>query len=257
MNETIKALPPKEREDRIVRMLADDPTLTIARLSKELGVSPTTVSNDLNSLTNKGTLIRAKGSGIVASFHPNILARQESMTAEKNRIGQYAASLISDGDTIMIAGGTTSSLVVKFLLGKRDIRIITHSTLVIPYARVNPGIHITSTGGEFKASTETYVGPHAMEELNKFYAKTAFIGTDGLSLEDGLTTYLVEDAAIVRSMAERAEKSVLVVDSSKINKRGSVKVLPLTEIDMVVCDNGMPKDVMEELMNEEVQVVLV
>jgi DeoR family galactitol utilization operon repressor len=257
MNENIKALSLKERENRIVRMLIEDPTITIARLSKELGVSPTTVSNDLNSLTNKGTLIKVKGSGIIVSFHPNILARLESMMAEKNRIGQYASSLVNDGDTIMVAGGTTTSLVVKYLLGKRDIRIITHSTLVIPYARVNPGIHITSTGGEFKASTETYVGPHAMKELNKFYAKTAFIGTDGLSLKDGLTTYLVEDAAIVKSMAERAERSVLVVDSSKINKRGSVKVLPLTEIDMVICGKGMPKDVKEELMNENVQVVLV
>ena len=131
----------------------------------------------------------------------------------------------------MIEAGTTTALIAKYLLGKRDVHVVTNSTLVIPYARFNPSLHLTVVGGEFRPSTESLVGPVALRDLEEFHVRIAFIGTDGFSLESGLTTHLVEGAEIVRKMQAQAKRTVLVADSSKWGKVGFARVLPLGEVD--------------------------
>ena len=136
-----------ERQREIVRLLALDSSYSVSQMSEKLGVSTVTIRSDLNNLDNKGIIIRSRG-GASPAFHPNVIIRQGLMTEEKNRIARAAANLVHDGDTIMIEAGTTTALIARHLLGKRFINIVTNSSLIIPFARVNPGIHLTLIGGE-------------------------------------------------------------------------------------------------------------
>jgi DeoR family transcriptional regulator, galactitol utilization operon repressor len=243
-----------EREKEIVRLLAGDPGISVTRLSELLSVSVVTIRSDLTDLEQKGVLLRTRG-GAAPAYHPNVLERQSLNVEAKSRIAQAAAAMVNDGDSIMIEAGTTTALVARHLLGKRFVNIVTNSTLILPFARTNPGIHLTVVGGEFRPASESMVGPMALAELQRFHVRLAFVGTDGFSLDGGLTTHLVEGAEIVRRMAERSEIVVLVADSSKYGRVGFVRVLPVEGVHRLVTDTGLEERAERELFAVGLQVI--
>jgi len=234
----------------------DNQTASVADISRTLKVSPVTVRANLNSLADKGVVVRTWG-GAAPAFHPEISERQRSRTEQKMRIARAAAALVQDGDTIMIEAGTTTALIARYLFGKRDIYVVTNSTLVIPYARANPALRLTLVGGEFRPSSESNVGPIALEQLERFHVRLAFVGTDGFSLLNGLSTHLVEGAEIVKKMAAQADRAILVADSSKYGKTGFVQVLPLRAVSSIVSDVELPAESSAELTEAGIDLTLV
>ena len=235
-----------ERERSILKVLSERGSLSITPLSRELGVSEVTLRSDLKELEGKGYLVRSRG-GAYPAIHQSIVDRQQLNIEEKGRIARAAALLVHDGDRIMIEAGTTTALVVRCLIGKRDVQVVTNSTLVFSYARLNPALQITLTGGEFRRETESMVGPVALRTIAGLNVRLAFVGTDGFSIEKGLTTQLVEGAEIVKSMRACAEQTLLLADSSKWGKTGFVNVLPLGDVDGIITDSGLGEDAARDL----------
>ncbi|TVQ37720.1 MAG: DeoR/GlpR transcriptional regulator [Spirochaetaceae bacterium] len=235
-----------EREQSLIDLIVEDPNCSVSRMSKTLQISSVTVRSVLNSLADKGMIVRTWG-GAVPAFHPAMAERQRAAVEDKHRIAQAAAALVDEGDTIMIEAGTTTALVARYILGKRGISVVSNSTLIIPYARANPQLSLTMVGGSFRPQTESFVGPIAVGELERFHVRTAFVGTDGFTIEHGLSTHLVEGAEIVRKMAQQAERVVMVADSSKWGHRGFVAVLPLSGVTHIISDVGLPQQAYDEL----------
>lgn len=244
-----------QREEKIIQLLQNTSDLSVTELGKILGVSTVTIRTDLRALASKGMVLRTRGSAI-PTYHPLLLEKQASNMAAKEAIAKVAATLVSDGDRIMITNGTTSALVAKYLFGKRDIQVVTNSTLLIPYARVNPNMSMTMVGGEFRPSAEALVGPTAVKQLQEYHVAIAFTGTDGFSIEHGLTTHLMENAEIVRKMCAQAVKKVLVADSSKFGKQGFVKIFPVSEIDVLITDCELPDDAAVRLREMGIEVII-
>ncbi|MDD2296910.1 MAG: DeoR/GlpR family DNA-binding transcription regulator [Sphaerochaetaceae bacterium] len=244
------------REEQIVTMLQDGGELSVQTLSEKLGVSSVTIRSDLRALESKGIILRTRGAAMSA-YHPLLMEKQSSHREEKESIARAAAALVQDGDKIMITNGTTSALIGRYLLGKRDLQIVTNSTLLTPYARVNPNLALTIVGGEFRPSAEALVGAPALTQLLDFHVTYTFTGTDGFTKEHGLTTHLMENAEIVRRMCHQATKRVLVTDSSKYGKQGFVKIFALSEIDVLITDKGLPEEAIEEIRAMGIEVMVV
>lgn len=245
-----------ERERTILDCLAEEGSLSVSRTAKKLNISAVTVRADLKNLEDLGYLERTHG-GAAPAFHANVLARLRDRNAEKNRIARAAAALVEDGDRIMVEAGTTTALIVRYLVGKRDVHIVTNSSLALTYARRNPTLSVTVTGGEYRRLTESFVGPIALASIEQYNVRLAFVGTDGLTLERGMTTHLVEGAEIVKAMVARAQTSVLVADSSKYGRSGFVSVLPITGVDRVIMDSGLPGEAASELRSADIDLTLV
>lgn len=226
-----------EREQAILDLIMDGGSSSVADISTEIGVSQVTTRALLSGLADKGLIVRTWG-GAIPALAPEILSHSRTREEEKRRIARAAVNLIEDGDTLMVEAGTTTALVASYLLGRR-VTVVTNSMLVIPYARANPAMRLTVVGGEFRAQTESMVGPVALEQLSRFHVRTAIVGTDGFSLDHGLSTHLPEGAEVVRKMARQAEQTIVVADSSKWNTKGFVSVLPLTEIDVLISDREL------------------
>jgi DeoR family transcriptional regulator, galactitol utilization operon repressor len=235
-----------ERERTILSLLSERGSLSVSLLSRELGVSEVTVRSDLKELEERGYLIRSRG-GAYPALHQSIIERQQQNIEAKNRIARAAALLVRDGDRIMIEAGTTTALLVRYLIGKRDVQVVTNSTLVFSYARLNPALQITLTGGEFRRETESMVGPVALRTIAGLNVRLSFVGTDGFTLEKGMTTQLVEGAEIVKAMSACAEETLLLADSTKWGKTGFVNVLPLSGVDGIITDTGIGDVALREL----------
>ena len=245
-----------EREQQILSLISEEPGTPVSEIADRLGVSQVTVRSNLNGLAEKGFLLRTHG-GALPAFHPNILERQQSGRETKERLARHAASTVSDGDSIMIEAGTTTALVARFLIGRRDLKVVTNNMLLLPYARINPGLSLSVIGGEFRAATESVVGPVAELALTRFHVRTAFVGTDGFGAITGFTTHLVEGAEIVRAMASRAERTVVIADSTKYGRRGFAHVLALDEVSELITDPDLPPDARAALEEAGVTVTIV
>ncbi|GHV71153.1 galactitol utilization operon repressor [Spirochaetia bacterium] len=227
-----------DRERIILDRLSADGSVFVGALARDLGLSEVTIRGDLKALEEKGWVNRKRG-GAAAAMHRDILERQRVYPEQKSAIARTAAELVRDGDVIMIEAGTTTALIARYLAGKRDIHIVTNSTLVFSYARMNPNLQITMTGGEFRRPTESLVGPIALETIARLNVRLAFVGTDGFTLERGMTTHLMEGAEIVKAMKAHAKTTVLTADSSKYGKIGFSSVLPLSAMDLILTDGNL------------------
>ena len=245
-----------EREKRILDILMNGNNPQVNEISDMLGVSKVTIRSDFSSLEEKGLIVRTRG-GAFPAFHPDILEGQKHAIEEKHRIAKAAAHMINSGDTVMLNDGTTTSLIPKYLLGKRDIHIVTNSTLIFTYARINPSLHLTLVGGSFQPSSEALVGPVSLVDLGNFHVKYAFVGTSGFSLETGMTTHLVDGAEVIKKMNMQAEKTILTADSTKYGKNGFVKILSLNHLDSIICDDGLDKTVVQRIKESGTEIKLV
>ena len=234
-----------EREKGIMAILTEKGAVSVVEIAEAFRVSEVTVRSDLKGLEERGLLSRTRG-GAVPAVNRGILERQSERLEEKSRIAKAAAELVQDGDVIMIEAGTTTALVARYLSG-RDVHVVTNSMLAFGYARSNPAVQVTMAGGEFRKATESMVGPLALDTIARMNVRWAFVGTDGFSVEKGMTTHLLEGAEIVRAMKAHAQKTVLVADSSRYGKVGFAGVLPLNEVDVIITDSGIGYDAVKAM----------
>ncbi len=243
-----------ERKTMILDLLAEDSKISVSDLAKKFGVTMVTARADLVALEEEGYIVRTHG-GAMPAFHPKILDRIRSKKELKASIARAAAQQIEDGDTVIISAGTTTALIPKYLLGKRDIHIVTNNTLLLTYARSNPQLRITLVGGEFRPSEEGMVGPLALKAIEQFHVAKAFIGIDGASVKQGFTANCVESADFVRKMTDQADQIFAVADSGKFANAGFARILPFNAVQVLVTDASLQPEFEEKLIEENVQVI--
>jgi DeoR family galactitol utilization operon repressor len=243
-----------ERKSIILDLLMEAGSVSVSELAKRLNVTVVTARADLAVLEEEGLLVRTHG-GALPARHPKIMERSQANKEIKGAIAKAAALMINDGDTVIITAGTTTALIAKYLLGKRDLHIVTNNTLLLTYARANPQMRVTLIGGEFRPSEEGMVGPMALAAIDQFHVTKAFIGIDGASIKQGFTANSVESADLVRKMAEQADEVIAISDSKKFGKPGFARILPFNGVDALVTDNHLTKEFEKELAVAEVRIV--
>lgn len=246
----------RERKQRILEALMEEPTLAVAELSRRFSVSEVTIRTDLKDLAAQGLILRQHGGGI-PTFHASITDRQRTRMEEKTRIARAAAELIEDRDDVMITAGSTTSLIPRFLLGRHGVNIVTNSTLLLPYVRNNPGLQVTLTGGEFRPAVEALTGPSTIRELGQFHVAKAFLGSDGVTAEKGITADSAEIADVCRRMSEQARQTIVLADSSKLGRAGFAHIMPVARIDILITDTQAPASEVSLLRKKGVEVRLV
>ena len=182
------------REAYILDLLAKDGSLSVAALSKDLGVSEVTIRSNLRALEHRGLLARTHG-GAQPSSMADVMERRREHAAEKERIAEAAAALITDGDRIMIEAGTTSSLLPKYLGSRKGVQIVTNSTLLLAQARLNPQLTVILTT-QFAQGAEVITAMAARAEETWLLADSSKYGRAGfvsvLELSD-LTGIITDD----------------------------------------------------------------
>ncbi|MDI6600774.1 DeoR/GlpR family DNA-binding transcription regulator [Calorimonas adulescens] len=248
----------EERRIRIMDIINSGKTVTVEELSKMLDVSESTIRRDLKYLEGKGLIHRTHGGAmnpLPTNYEPTFLEKKEEMIDEKKAIGRKAASLIEDGDTVIIDSGTTTMEIVRNLSVNRA-KIVTNSPHAAIELQYRQGIEVILTGGMLRYETQALVGPIADELIQRIKADKAFIGTNGITL-DGFTTPNVVEAATKRNMVRNAEKVYIVADSTKFNKASFMRFADLDEVDCIITDSKLPEDVYNEFSGNGIDIIKV
>jgi len=244
-----------ERQLAILNRVISSPKINVADLAKEFSVSQVTIRQDLKLLEQTGMLKRFHGGAMPVS-DDDIMKRLSINYDIKLNIAKKAASLVSNGETVMIESGSTNALLARELANKSDVTIITNSTFISRYVRGMNNLKIIILGGDYQHESEVLVGPLTRICLKQFHVDKVFIGVDGFSPSTGFTCINLMRAEVARAMAERANKVIVVTDSSKFDKVGVACQFKPEEADMVITDKNLSEKHLEVLKSFGIEVVL-
>jgi DeoR/GlpR family transcriptional regulator of sugar metabolism len=227
------------RQRQILELLHENPELSVEEACHRLGASPATVRREFVQLARDGRVektwggIRASANGVGPVGPPAFAKRLAENTLEKRAIAEAAAGLLSDGDVVMIDGGTTTYQLCEFIALKR-IRIITNS-LVIAQAvdRLKGrerGAEVHLTGGILEPESSLLAGPPAEAFLERYHAHWAFLSAAGIDARE-VTNYNEAVLASEHLMIERSDRVVVLADHAKLGRRAMCAVCPLSRVD--------------------------
>jgi DeoR/GlpR family transcriptional regulator of sugar metabolism len=246
-----------ERRQKIVEIIQQDKKVYVSNLSQLFQVTEETIRRDLEKLENEDMLTRTYGGAVLNQYIIEDLPFQTrtSMNHEiKQKIAAKAANLINDNDTLIIDASTTCLELVQSLQGKKGITIITNS-IKIPYDFISSSFNIISTGGTLRVHSLALVGSAAQNALKNYYVNMAIISCTGLSLDKGIMESNEPESEFKRKMIKQAEAVVLLVDHTKFNKTGFVKLLDFREIDYVITDCEPTSDWLELFKTHNITVI--
>lgn len=248
-----------ERRRRIVEVLARRGVVGVAALSLALRCSEATLRRDLQRLEDEGLLRRTHGGAVLTGASPEaeLFPSDKAVlqVAEKRAIALAAARLIAPGETVALNGGTTTLEVARQLRAIDNLRVVTNSVGVASELAGLSGLEVTVTGGTLRGSLELS-GPLAEHSLRGLYVDTAFIGVDGLTAREGLTTYNQSEAYINRAMIGQARRVIVVADHTKIGRVMMALIAPINALTTLITDSAAPPTQLDELRAAGLDVVV-
>src|SRR4029453_7197275 len=193
----------EQRQQRIVEQARLAGRVDVAELAAELAVTPETVRRDLTVLERQGVLRRVHGGAMPVErlgFEPGLAARDAVRRAEKERIAKAALSELPVEGSILLDAGTTTARLAESMPANRDLIVVTNSLPIALSLSVRPGLTVRLVGGRVRGRTQALVDDWALRGLGATYVDVAFIGTNGITVERGLTTPDPAEAAVKQAM---------------------------------------------------------
>jgi DeoR/GlpR family transcriptional regulator of sugar metabolism len=251
------------RDGQILQAVLRDSFAHTTDLARQFGVSAVTIRRNLAELEQAGLVKRVHG-GVQATARPGQVAQYNARLLEnvvaKRAIGEAAAGLIHPGDTLMLDSGTTVLEVARAipaaLLENGNLTVVTRSLVIAGELRLHRQVRLMVLGGIYVHDLDDFVGAQVEYGLQGLHVNTCFIGTDGISVERGITTDNVLEAQLYRLIVRVADRTVVVADSSKIGTQKLQVILTLEEIHTFVTDSGAPAEFLQTLRDRGVDVVL-
>jgi DeoR/GlpR family transcriptional regulator of sugar metabolism len=246
-----------ERHQFIIDYLKIHKSVDVSFLSSELNVSEVTVRKDLEKLERDKLLLRSHGGAVLNDYlfnEPSFIEKEDKFTEEKSAIASEAAKLIANGMTIALSTGTTVSHLARRIKDRTGLTIVTNAVNVATSFMGSSDTDIFLTGGNIRPNTFALIGETAEKALDGVYCEYAFIGTNGFSIDQGLTTPSMEEARVVRKLIENAKHVVLLVDHSKFNKVAFYRIVHANQVHTVITDNKAPSDEVEKLREKGIEV---
>lgn len=241
----------KERRAAILKMLDTNNEILVTQLASTFSTSEVTIRKDLTELQRRNLLIRTRGGAIrvptTNDFDTAIDKKSLFNFREKEAIGETAARLINDGDTIMIDSGTTTLQVAKHLGHLQHLTIITNAINVAVESLKYNRFTVILLGGHLRNTSHSTVGPLAEATLHNLYCDKLFLGIDSFNLTEGVSTPNIEEANINQTMIAMSRETIAVCDASKFNKRSFAHIAPISKIHRLVTDSGISNDMYRQL----------
>lgn len=247
-----------KRHNEIMRMLADEGTVTISELATRLGVSLETVRRDVRPLTENGAVLKIHGAvGLAGQVGEAPFQRRMRENADaKRRIARKMADFIQDGDSVMLDTGTTTSFVARELLGHRRLTVVTNSSDIARTLATVNGNKVYMAGGELRSDSGAAFGVSAIEFIAKFSVAHAIISAGAIDASSGVMDFDLEEAEFARMMLSRGDNTYVVTDRSKFGRRGLVLVSGFEAVGHLVTDHTASEEISDALEAADTRLIV-
>ncbi|MEC3978995.1 DeoR/GlpR family DNA-binding transcription regulator [Amycolatopsis sp. H20-H5] len=228
----------QRRHAEILRILARDGTVSAAQLSRQLGVSSATIRRDLIVLEQEERLSRVHGGAVLnPAAEPSFRQVARAEFGGKEAVADAAATMIRDGDSVLLDIGTTVHLLASRLHG-RAITVLTSNLAVYEELADDHAVDLVLLGGMVRRNYRSTVGFLTEDALRQVRANRLFFGTSGVRADGSVMDDTVVEVPLKRAMLAAADQVVLLADSGKFPGRGLGRVCGIPEIDILVTNAG-------------------
>jgi DeoR/GlpR family transcriptional regulator of sugar metabolism len=249
-----------ERLEQIAHFIKTHQHVRVSELSKHFGVSEPTIRRDLQRLEEMGQVRREHGgaSSLKSSLPEEpVVQRVTERVEEKQRIGERAAQLVQDGETIFLGSGTTTQEVARYLHGKKQLTVITNALNIANQLAQDEEITLIVTGGVVRHSEASMIGYIVEQSLKELRADKVIISMRAVSVEEGLTNSNPLETLTDRVIIRFAREVILVADHSKFGHASSGFVAPITAVHKLITDEKTSPEIVKQLRILGVEVLLV
>lgn len=254
----------EERRRQIASLTAVEGRVNVTELAARFDVTAETIRRDLAVLDREGVVHRVHGGAVAnqtfQTTEYSVDARLRSASGAKNSIAQAALQFLPEGQGgIFLDAGTTTAAFAELITMQPSAKhwsIVTNS-LSIALTLANSGLdEIQLLGGSVRGITQAVVGNTALRTLALMRAEVAFIGTNALTVDHGLSTADSQEAAIKSAMITNAHKVVVLCDSTKMGTDYLVSFGAITDIDVIITDSNAPESFVKALRERDVEVII-
>jgi DeoR family fructose operon transcriptional repressor len=248
----------EERQQEIVRLARTEGRVDVGVLAENLEVTPETIRRDLTILERSGYLRRVHGGAIPIErlgFEPNLAVRDTVLIAEKERIAKAAIAELPDEGSILLDAGTTTARLAQELPADRELFVVVNSPVIAIMLSSWPNLQVMLLGGRLRGKTLATVDDWALRPLADLCVDVAFLGTNGATVERGLTTPDPAEAAVKRAMINAGRRSVLLADHTKIGNDYLARFGAIADLDTLITDSGIDDELAGEVEAAGVRVI--
>jgi DeoR family transcriptional regulator, fructose operon transcriptional repressor len=251
---------PAKRHLELVELVRARGQMTVNELSSHFGVSGDTVRRDLDLLASQGLLKRTHGGAVAMDnlVHQDstFMQRMSTRVPEKRRIARAASQLISDGETLLINGGSTTRLFAAELSSRRNLTIVTNNFTVPTTLAAECVRDVYVLGGQYKGDAQVTIGPVGFVSAGSITVDSAVIGIGGITVQEGLTTTVLEEASVILGMINAARRTIVLADASKLGHSTFAQIAPLERIGILVTDEEPPSELAQALKEARVELII-
>lgn len=253
---------PFARRQEIIEMLKKADYVDADQLSKQFDVSYMTINRDLQELDEQGIIKRVRGGAhavnkslyphnpvnydyeggvklgkkIAPYFDLSIEERFNLSKEKKQKISEYAASLVDDGDVIGMDPSTTILHMCSFLMNKRITVVTTSLMVALQFASSNT-VTVILPAGRLRKRSISIIDSGLDETLNKVHMDKCFISSHALSENEGLMDLTMEESDAKRKLISRSSKVYVLVDNTKIDKTASFNICKPDKMDYLITNS--------------------
>ncbi len=240
-----------KRHFHILRIVREQGSCAISELSRRLDVSLETIRRDVRPLTESGQLVKMHGA-VSLPIHmsePPFDVRMAANAEAKRRIAAHMAGHIKDGDSIMLDTGTTTSILARELLSRKNLTVVTNSSDIARTLATTNGNTVFMAGGELDGDSGAAFGASAIEFVERFKVGYAVISIGAISKDIGPMDYRLSEAEFGRRVLNCGHRRVIVTDHTKFGRSGLIKVCDFADFDLLVT-NAAPAEELQSVMEE-------
>jgi DeoR/GlpR family transcriptional regulator of sugar metabolism len=237
----------RARREWVLRLLRDQTTASISEIAAKCRVSQMTSRRDIQKLVESRQVIRVPGGariGRTFGTEKDFLERLQRMSQAKSAIGQAAASLVEDGESIALDSGTTTLHIARHVRSRRNLVVFTYSLTVLEELAAAESVRVELTGGVYRPSSHDLVGRAVEVALAGVCADRVFVGAASVSFHKGVMVY---DQDAQYGILHAGKQKILVVDSSKIGIEARYQFCPVEACDLIITDSGISPQNLERL----------
>lgn len=232
-----------ERQQAMAELVTRRGRISVADLAVQFGVTTETVRRDLDTLEERNLVRRVHGGALPADsftvLETGLSDRGLSHPEEKRRIAEAALAFLPAADAAVIFdAGTTTVLLAGMLPQDHRITALTHAIPIAAKLADRPNVELHLLPGRVRENTQAAVGVETVAALGRIRAEVAFVGTNGITVEHGLSTPDGTEAATKAAIVASAQRVVVLADSSKLGVERTVRFADLADIDVLVTDVG-------------------
>ncbi|WP_106400463.1 DeoR/GlpR family DNA-binding transcription regulator [Actinocorallia populi] len=250
-----------QRQGLIVDLVRRSGAVRVADLVERFGVSDMTIRRDLETLAERGLLVKVHGGAVApgsSADEPGFAVKSAVRPAEKDAIAERAAALVEPGMAVALSAGTTTRALAGRLVSVPELTVVTNSLRVAEafHADGRPDQTVVLTGG-VRTPSDALVGPVAVAAIRSLNVDLLLLGVHGMSVRAGFTTPNLLEAETDRALVASARRTAVLADHTKWEVVGLCTIAALGEADLLVTDAALEEPAREALRAEVGELIVV